>query len=217
MRYQRGFGITLILYGLIALAILGALGGIYAKGYFSGQAAKQVEWDEANRLAQEKADEERRQREVISRDAAKRLQSAEARATDADARWRAAKAKSGPLAACEPVPDRGVPETAAAAPSGAPRAPSEALGGAPAASQPAPDGGMRLRFTAEFVGLWDRAWTGEDGQPVFSGAREPAEAAAAALTVGRLLEAHAENASRCSANARQLTELIALIRKLQAR
>lgn len=40
---------NLIVYGLIALAILGALGGIYATGHHAGSTAKQAEWDEASR------------------------------------------------------------------------------------------------------------------------------------------------------------------------
>lgn len=45
---------TLLLYGIIALAILGALGGIYGAGYRSGSDSVMTEWQEASRVQREK-------------------------------------------------------------------------------------------------------------------------------------------------------------------
>lgn len=44
---------SLLLYGLIALAILGALGGIYGAGYRSGSDSVMTEWQEASRKQRE--------------------------------------------------------------------------------------------------------------------------------------------------------------------
>ena len=44
MNSQRG---TILIYGLLALAIIGLLSGIAWKIYSAGQTAKQVEWDRA--------------------------------------------------------------------------------------------------------------------------------------------------------------------------
>lgn len=46
---QRGF--SLIVYAVLALAALGALGGIYWNGYSSGSAAVKLEWQAANAKA----------------------------------------------------------------------------------------------------------------------------------------------------------------------
>ena len=42
---------TIIVYAVIALAFMGALGGIYAKGYYSGKATVTAEWQAANEKA----------------------------------------------------------------------------------------------------------------------------------------------------------------------
>ena len=42
---------TIIVYAVIALSFIGALGGIYAKGYYSGKATVTAEWQEANEKA----------------------------------------------------------------------------------------------------------------------------------------------------------------------
>ncbi len=81
MSTQRGF--TLIVYAIAALAILAALGGIYAAIYSSGKTAGKAEiqtaWDEANKAARDReakasADaakalsEERKKRKVITKE-----------------------------------------------------------------------------------------------------------------------------------------------------
>ena len=42
---------TIIIYAVIALSFIGALGGIYAKGYYSGKATVTAEWQAANEKA----------------------------------------------------------------------------------------------------------------------------------------------------------------------
>ena len=42
---------TIIVYAVIALSFIGALGGIYAKGYYSGKATVTAEWQAANEKA----------------------------------------------------------------------------------------------------------------------------------------------------------------------
>lgn len=200
-RKQGGFS-TLIVYGLLALAALAALGGLYGLGYKAGSQAKQVEWDAANQEAQAKADEERRGREALARAESAKLQSAQARARDFEARWRTARAGAGTLAVAE-------------CPASPPGASTVAVAGS------SPDGGVShaapvVRVTAEFVRLWDGSWSGPDGKPVFPDTGGTAEKAAPpGPTIGAVLDNHAENASRCSETSRQLGALIDLIGKLR--
>ena len=78
---QRGF--TLIVYAIAALAILAALGGIYAAIYSSGKTAGKAEiqgkWDEANAVARKREQDastkaakalaaEREKRKVITKE-----------------------------------------------------------------------------------------------------------------------------------------------------
>lgn len=195
MRRQRGFS-TLIIYGLLALAVLGALKGIYGYGYSAGKDAKQTEWDEANRSAQARADQERRDREAAARAASEARQRAELDAADYRARWRAASAKRPVLASCGPA------EPAGAVPAVHERqnAPDRA------------DGGLRL--TPAFVLLYDAAWTGPDGKPVFG---DPGGSAGEAATAdpAELLRVHEENAARCSETSRRFTALIDLLERLR--
>lgn len=197
MNRQRGFA-TILMYGLLALAILGALGGIYGYGYSAGKDAKQAQWDEANRKAQDRADQERREREAAARAASEARQRAERDAADYRARWRAASAKQPVLASCGPA------EPAGAVPAvhERPNAPDRA------------DGGLRL--TPAFVLLYDAAWTDANGKPLFGDPGGPVGEAAAA-TPAELLRVHEENAARCSATSRQLNALIDLIERLRNR
>ena len=57
--------VGLIAYGLIALAILGALGGIGYKVRESGKDAVRVEWAEANAAAQQAAEADRQRQDAI--------------------------------------------------------------------------------------------------------------------------------------------------------
>jgi len=51
----------LLMYGLVALALLGALGGIYYKGYTSGADSVRLEWQEASQ-AQREAEQKQAQK-----------------------------------------------------------------------------------------------------------------------------------------------------------
>src|SRR3990167_1840338 len=200
IHHQRGF--TLIVYAVLALAILGALGGIYVAGRNAGKDSKQGEWDAANVAAQQKADADRRAREDAARAASQLLQNAQRDATAYRAKWAAERAKQPILASCEPAKAQERPI---------------ALAGPPDGKPPVPDGGMQLRLTYAFVRLWDSAWTGSDGQPLFGDPGGLADATASPLTFGpaEVLANHEENAARCSATARQLNALITLIQKLR--
>lgn len=198
LHHQRGFG--LIVYAVLALAVLGTLAGISYKIRESGKDAVRVEWAEANRQAEAQAAKVRATREAEASKSVIALQQAERKAADYENRYRQARnASKARLAECSPTPQ---PATASAA-------------AAPVAS---PDGGIRL--TPAFVLQWDAAWTGREGRPLWP-VSDPGEAAggpAAADPVGpaQVLENHAENAFRCDAARRQLGELTALIKRLRA-
>ena len=171
--------------------------------YQAGADSVKIQWAEANRMAEAEATRLRLEREAEARKTVAALHNAESEARHANIRWKHTRNVLGrtPLAVC-PTPQ--------------PAAPDAATG--TVASPDRPDAGIRLTFA--YVLLHDRAWTGPDGQPVFGGAGEPAapspaSGAASPYGLDQLLENHAENASRCSENSRQLSALIALIRRLR--
>ena len=194
------FPVKLWLYAAAAAALLAALGGIYGLGYKAGADKVQTQWLQANALAEEASRKSRLAREDESRKAANLLAATDRKAREADARWRAERAKRKPLAV-------------AACPASAGPVDSSA----PDTGQYRPADG--IRFTPAGLGLWDAAWTGEEGEPVFG---DPGSIAAGAVesttplpTLEDAVDTHAENASRCSENRRQLVSLIELIQKLQ--
>lgn len=196
---QRGF--SLILYAVAALAVIGALGGLYYKvsndGYQRGKGEIQGRWDEANRQAEEAAAKVRATREAEAKKASVALQQSERKASDYEQKWResARKASGSTLAVCAPTT---IPQP----------------GNAPSAPVASPDGGLRL--TLDFGLRWDAAWTDKIGEPIWP---DPGDVAGRATTPAaapaEVLQNHAENAFRCDQNRRQLTELIALIRRLR--
>jgi hypothetical protein len=162
-----------------------------------GSAAKELEWVDANKRAQKKADAERATREAAGREAATALQHANQTASDWQARYRKEARRGIPLAVC--------PNPAAT-----PRQPGSV--------DPPTDRGLRLTYA--FLRDYDAGWTGYDGKPLFGdtgGAAGPIPEAGAPSEAGleELLDTHATNAGRCSANARQLDRLTTLIRKLR--
>jgi len=194
---ERGFG--LIVYAVLALAILGTLSGIAWKIRESGKDAIRVEWAEANRLAQEAADKERAERALEGRKAVIALQQAQGKAKTYETRYQALRRSqaNATLATCRGItPPIAKPATGAVA-------------------SREPDSGLRL--TPAFVLLWDAAWTGPDGEPLWPHPAGAAEGTSAADPVEpqTVLDTHAENASRCSANSRQLAKLINLIERLR--
>jgi len=196
---ERGFG--LIVYAVLALAILGTLSGIAWKIRESGKDAIRVEWAEANRLAQEAADRLTAERALEARKAVIALQQAERKAADANSKWKALRRSqaNAVLATCPSI-NPSVDKSAT---------------GAVASQQP--DSGLRLTWA--YVLLHDRAWVGKDGEPVFSGAGIPpggaAETDPSPYGPGEILDNQGINAQRCSEDRRNYGALVDLIRKLQ--
>ena len=189
------------LYAAAAAALIAALGGIYGIGYKAGSNAVEAQWLQANAQAEEAERKSRIARETESRAQAAILAATDRRARDADARWRAERRKNRAPIATAPCP-----------------APASTMAqGAPAEEYRPSDG---IRFTAVGLGLWDAAWTGSQGEPLFGDTASIAAGAVAAITPLPTLEDavdnHAENAARCSENTRQLNSLIELIQKLQS-
>ena len=150
-------------------------------------------------MAQEAADRLTAERALEARKAVIALQQAERKAADANSKWKALRRSqaNAVLATC---------------PSINPPVDKSATG---AVASPQPDSGLRL--TPAFVLLWDAAWTGPDGEPLWPHPAGAAEGTSAADPVEpqTVLDTHAENASRCSANSRQLAKLINLIERLR--
>ena len=76
-----------------------------------------------------------------------------------------------------------------------------------------------VRFSWQFVSLWDRAWTGQAGKPVLPDPVAASGADADSLSPfgpREVLDSHAENASRCSTDRRSLNGLIDQIEHLRA-
>ena len=196
---ERGFG--LIVYAVLALAILGTLSGIAWKIRESGKDAIRVEWAEANRLAQEAADRLTAERAMEGRKAVIALQQAQGKAKTYETRYQALRRSqaNATLATCRGItPPIAKPATGAVA-------------------SREPDSGLRLTWA--YVLLHDRAWVGKDGEPVFSGAGIPpggaAETDPSPYGPGEILDNQGINAQRCSEDRRNYGALVDLIRKLQ--
>lgn len=192
---QRG---SLLIYALVALAVASVIGAAVYKVKQWGADEVRLEWAEANRLAAVEAEKQRLAREAESKKIAAAQQESERKARDYEAKWRQARNAL-----------RDVPLAVATCP-------STPTGNAPSGPDSRPSGPLMLTWA--FSLQWDAAWTDQAGQPVFADTREPAgrpAASGAAVSLDAALDNHAENASRCSANARQLGNLIALIRRLQ--
>ena len=196
---ERGFG--LIVYAVLALAILGTLSGIAWKIRESGKDAIRVEWAEANRLAQEAADKERAERALEGRKAVIALQQAQGKAKTYETRYQALRRSqaNATLATCRGItPPIAKPATGAVA-------------------SREPDSGLRLTWA--YVLLNDAAWSDPNGEPVFSDTGIPPGGSAATdpspYGPGEVLDIHALNAQRCSEDRRNYGALVDLIRKLQ--
>lgn len=205
---QRGF--SLIVYAVLALAVLGALSGIAWKIRESGKDVIRLEWAEANRRAEEAERAARLRREETGRAASAALQKAETEARIYETRWKEARREQSrrfPLAVC--------PE----GPAVAPRA--EEPGHIAAVPESAPGAILADRgplLTPSFVMLYDGAWTDATGQPIWPYPRGSSKGTTSAAPVepGHVLDTHAENAFRCSENARRQKALIDLIKRLRS-
>jgi hypothetical protein len=218
---QAGFVLPApLLYLLAAIALLGAVYGFYAavdgRAYKRGAAEKQGEWEAANRAAQ--ALQRAREQDVsdaIKEKEAQRTAAAD-RAEGFEIRWKEARREirrnGNPLATCDAPPS--APPLAGAAPADVARSPAD-----PAALR------GRVRFTWDFVRLYDAAWTGPGGESVFGAAAGLAGAFAAdpaapagpsAYGPDELLDVHGDNAARASACRRDFSALIEKIRAAEA-
>ena len=204
-RRCAGPRVNLLAYGLVALALVGALAGLYAKvrhdGVEAGRAEVTEQWTAANKKAQERRDLNRASAELTARTSAGELAAAQHKATTFEAKWRLARGK--------------LPDSTLAGCSGSPT--TNAAG--PADTTPTPPA---VRFSSGFLRLYDSAWTGPDGQPVFGdqpaaevGTADPADAPTA-IGPGEVLDNHAANARACSSDRRKLNSLIDQIEKLKA-
>ena len=205
---QSGFG--LLAYLIAGIVLAGLIGtGIYKVKQWGADEVR-AEWASANAMAEAEATRIRLEREAEARKAVAAQQLAERQAKDYEAKWRNARnsLRNVPLAVsdCSRTPTINAAGPVAIQPS---TPPSEAPSGA---------GGLGLRLTYSFIGLWDSAWSGAGGEPLWPNPGESAErplAAGSPVTLEGVLENHATNASRCSENSRQLAALIALIRRLR--
>ena len=205
---QRGFG--LIVYALLAVAGLAMISALAYRTYQAGADSVKIQWAEANRMAEAEATRIRLEREAEARKAVAALHKSESEARTYETKWRNARntLRNVPLAVsdCSRTPTINAAGPVAIQPS---TPPSEAPSGA---------GGLGLRLTYSFVVQWDSAWSGAGGEPLWPNPGESAErplAAGSPVTLEGVLDNHAENASRCSENSRQLSALIALIRQLR--
>ena len=196
MSRTRGFGI--IVYLVLALAILAMLSGIAWKIRESGKDAIRVEWAAANRLAEAEQARKRLASEEVDRQQRIALQQAQKEAKANETKWKQerAKARNVALAGCSAAPRMAQDSTA--------KPPEGSSGG--------------VRFTWRFVMLYDTAWTGQAGQPVFGHNPTPEGAGADTLSpIGpqELTDTHQENAARCSEDRRNLNNLIETIERLR--
>ena len=192
---QRGF--SLIVYAVLAVAILGLLSTIVYRIREGGKDAIRVEWAEANKkAAAEQAAREAAARATAAK-SAKDLAAAQQKGAEYAEKWKAARsAASKPLASCPESPPRNAAR--------------------PDDPTPAPGG---LRFSWRFVGLYDGIWTDSAGKPVFGNNPAPSGAdpdSPSPIGPGEVIDNHAENARTCSIDRRNLDALIGQIEKLRA-
>lgn len=192
MNRQRGFG--LLAYAIAAIVILGMIGAGTRAIYVAGVDSEKAAQAERDRKAQAQARENDLILREDGRDAAMRLHAANMEARKHETNWNQARnaLRDTALFVCPSPPEPG------------------AVASAP-----------RLRLTYGFLRLWDGAWTGDAGQPVFGdpgGPPESAPAAGAPSTRGldEALDNHGENARRASENYRQLKRLTETLKKLRA-
>jgi hypothetical protein len=220
MKRQRGdITSSLIIYAIIA--VVGGVGifGAYRWAYNRGADSVQEKWDEANRIeAKKEAERKAGEEKILAAEKTKR-EVAERQAAQAELNWKeavdAARKEKRKLAGVVcPPPAVGVPA-------------KPALGTPPSKPTFAPspfvlEGGGDLRFTWEFVGLYDSIWTDREGKPVhgtpqgiLKGAGQTDATALAPYGPQEVIEAHGKNAVRCSSIERLYNSLLDTIQKLE--
>lgn len=214
---QRGM---ILVYGLVALAVIAAAWGAlswHAGVHFArGQADRQAEWDR-DTIANERIAAARRAAVTAALQAEKvKTAAAEELARIHEINWRRARDEARrngkPLGSCQGEGSSARPAGVAGPVAGEPageglRAPG--VGGADR-------GGVALHW--RFVGLYDGAHTGPDGQPLYRAQVDHALAPGRADTpspygLDELIDAHGENARRFGACLRAFDDAM---RKLDA-
>lgn len=212
MKRQRGFG--LIVYLVLALAVVGALGAIYhgidSRAEERGELKVQARWDAQNAKDAERARQRRDDQLATARRHSEQLHLAQAEAAANEQLWREAREEGRRNGTALAVCTKG---------KGAANA-----GGSNAGPRADDGGGLDLRLTWQFVGLWDSAWTGPDGKPVhgdpggvLARAQSADPAAPSPYGPDDVLDNHKANADACSADRRLLARLTALIKDLRDR
>ena len=203
---RRQAGVAILLYLGLALAILIAFGAIGRAIFNAGVEHEQAAQAERDRAAQARARENDLILREQAREASLRLLAANQEARNYETKWKHARRslRDSALAVCPAADALQPPYTAST----------------PEVASPTPPGGLRLTYG--FLRLYDGAWTGEQGQPVFGDPGGPPEGAPpagapSARGLGDALEAHAENARRCSENSRQLKRLAETVKALRAK
>ncbi len=197
MNKQRGFSLTLLAYAVAAIVILGMIAAGARAIYVAGVDSEKAAQAERDRVAQAAARENDLKLREDAREASMRLIAANLEAREYETKWNRARntLRETALAVCPDEPAK------------------------PGATAVA--GGPRLRLTHGFLRLFDGAWTGDAGQPLFGDPGRPPEGAPAADTpsargLDEALDVHGENARRASENYRQLNRLTETLKKLRA-
>jgi hypothetical protein len=218
MRKQRGVFDKLLMYGIAAVAVLGMLYGLYYSIDKAGYNRAKAEWDEANRKEAAKEAERKAGEQKILAEEKEKRKDAEQQAAQADLNWKEAVDAARKA-------DRKLAGVVCPSPRGAAKPPVPSAPGKPGAPPTAPpllvDGGD-VRFTWEFVGLYDSIWTDREGKPVFGnpqgilkGAGQADSAAFAPYGPQEVIEAHGKNAVRCSSIERLYNSLLDTIQRLE--
>ena len=197
---QRGFG--LIVYAVLAIAILASVAGLYAKvhgdGVDQGEGNIRKLWDAQNVKDRALGDQRRATSVKIASEAASNLAASQQAAGDYKAKYDLERKKRDPkkLAGCNPAPTGGSTKPGDTNPGAGP-----------------------VRFSLGFLRDWNGIWTGDKGQPLFPDSPPLALKSADTLTgvgPGEVLDNHAANAESCSSDRRKLDALITQIERLRA-
>lgn len=217
---QRGMS-DLLMYGLIALAVLAMLSGLYWAVYSAGQASIQRKWDAANeKESRKEAERKAGEQKILLEEKAKRLAAEQDAASNLE-KWRLTYdelRKSNTRLAGAVCPPRRPVQPIAKRPvtPGAPIEPKRE-------TVPSVEDGADIRMSWGFVGLWDSTWTDDQGKPVFGSAegvlKRAGQSDPSALSPygpGEILDNHAKNSNWCSALKRKYNSLIDTLQRLES-
>lgn len=216
-RHHSGFAVPPIVYIIAAIALIGALAGLYVKihhdAYAAGAASVQEKWDAATIKAQKKAAEDVAARDAIIADLKKQLADEQVAAGDYQTKWQGAidelHRKGTQLVACVRR-GRSAVEEARAANDRANLTKKEVED-----IQASGTTDFVALLSYRYLGLWDSAWTGTRGEPLFGDPQQLAErygASAGADSISPystddLLKNHGVNAARQSECLRRLDQV----------